>query len=133
LPIAQSGSLGRPVSAPGQAGAAGAEAVLTSAPPSLPREITPGREELQLRIDSRAQVWLSITADGVRQWQGIMRPNQTREVQATESVLLTVGDAAAVSLTLNGRSLPGLGPGLGRSGEVKHLTITARDASESAP
>lgn len=93
---------------------------------------TPGSgqaEELQLRIDSHGIVWLSITADGVRQWQGTMRANQSREVQAAESVRLTVGDAGAVSLTLNGKSLPGLG----RPGEVRNLTITARDAAVTSP
>lgn len=86
-------------------------------------------EELALRIDSHGTVWLSITADGVRQWQGTMRANQSREVQANESVRLTVGDAGAVSLTLNGKSLPGLG----RAGEVRNLTITARDAAVPSP
>jgi hypothetical protein len=78
--------------------------------------------ELALRIDSHGPVWLSITADGVKQWQGTMRANQSREIQATESVQLTVGDAAAVALTLNGKPLPALG----RPGEVKNLTITAK-------
>jgi len=81
-------------------------------------------EELALRIDSLGPVWLSITADGVKRWQGTMRPNQSREVQAAESVQLTVGDAAAVALTLNGKPLPALG----RPGEVKNLTITAKTA-----
>jgi cytoskeleton protein RodZ len=101
--------------------AVGSEAA--SAPVSLPPE------ELALRIDSHGTVWLSITADGVRQWQGTMRENQSREVQAAESVRLTVGDAGAVSLTLNGKSLPGLG----RPGEVRNLTITAREAAETSP
>jgi cytoskeletal protein RodZ len=78
--------------------------------------------ELALRIDSHGAVWLSITADGVKQWQGTMRANQSREVQAAESIRLTVGDAAAVALTLNGKPLPALG----RPGEVKNLTITAK-------
>jgi cytoskeleton protein RodZ len=86
-------------------------------------------EDLALRIESHGTVWLSITADGVRQWQGTMRTNQSRDVQAAESVRLTVGDAGAVSLTLNGRALPGLG----QPGEVRNLTITAKDAVETRP
>lgn len=105
-----------------------------SAVPSVPAVSTPvgGPEvrgdvpgvpgELALRIDSHGTVWLSITADGVKQWQGTMRANQSREIQATDSVRLTVGDASAVVLTLNGRPLPALG----RPGEVKNLTITAK-------
>ena len=97
--------------------------------PSGQAESSPPREGLQLRIDSRGPVWLSITADGAKQWQGTLRPNQTREVQATDSVRLTVGDAGAVELSLNGKPLPPLG----RSGEVKSITITAKGASEPAP
>ena len=87
------------------------------------------RDDLALRIDAHGTVWLSITADGARQWQGTMRANQSREVQAAESVRLTVGDAGAVNLTLNGKLLPGLG----QPGEVRNLTITARDAAETSP
>ena len=123
-------------SSPGGSGA-GSDALISAAPPpdgpasgsgpaAAPGALAP--EDLALRIDSHATVWLSITADGVRQWQGMMRANQSREVQATESVRLTVGDAGAVSLTLNGKSLPGLG----RPGEVRNLTITARDAAETS-
>ena len=86
-------------------------------------------EELELRIDAHGPVWISITADGVKQWQGTMRANQSREVKATESVRLTVGDAAMVLLTLNGKSLPALG----RPGEVRNLTITAKSIPESTP
>jgi hypothetical protein len=116
--------------------APGSDALISAAPAAEPvlSEMTPSPvslapEDLALRIDSHGTVWLSITADGVRQWQGTMRANQSREVQAAESVRLTVGDAGAVSLTLNGKSLPGLG----RPGEVRNLTITARDAAETTP
>ena len=90
--------------------------------PGVARDVPGVPEELALRIDSHGPVWLSITADGVKQWQGTMRANQSREIQAAESVRLTVGDAGAVVLTLNGKPLPALG----RPGEVKNLTITAK-------
>ena len=117
---------------------AGSDALISGTPPldgpasgnepaAAPVSLLP--EDLDLQIDSHGTVWLSITADGVRQWQGTMRANQSRGVQAAESVRLTVGDAGAVSLTLNGRSLPSLG----QSGEVRNLTIRARDAAETSP
>ena len=109
----------------------------SSSGPSVPRVPRPAgqaaplasREGLRLRIDSHGPVWLSITADGVKQWQGTMRPYQTREVRATESVRLTVGDAGAVEINLNGKPLPPLG----RSGEVKSVTITAKGTPEPTP
>ena len=116
-------------SSPAVASAPSIASVPSVLQPSGQAESSPPREGLQLRIDSRGPVWLSITADGAKQWQGTLRPNQTREVQATESVRLTVGDAGAVELTLNGKPLPPLG----RSGEVKSITITAKGTPEPAP
>ncbi|MBI4465090.1 MAG: helix-turn-helix domain-containing protein [Acidobacteria bacterium] len=83
---------------------------------------TSAGEVLELAITSRGTVWLSISADGGKQWQGTMRADQTRQVKAQESVRLTIGDAGAVDLTLNGKPLPSVG----KTGEVKTLTITAK-------
>ena len=90
---------------------------------------SPQQGELELQIASHGPAWLSITADGVREWQGTMQANQTRDVQAAESINLTVGDAGAVSLTLNGNPMPELGP----AGQVRSLTITAAEAAEISP
>ncbi|MBI3896484.1 MAG: helix-turn-helix domain-containing protein [Acidobacteria bacterium] len=85
--------------------------------------VLPGNTpELELQIDSIAAVWLSIIADGEKQWQGTLQPNQTRQVKASDSILLTVGDAGAVDLSLNGNSLPPLG----HAGQVRKITITSK-------
>lgn len=86
-------------------------------------------EELLLQINARSTVWISITADGERQWQGTMKPNQSREVQATETIRLTVGNAGGVELTLNGKNLGALGG----EGEVKTVTLAARALQEVVP
>ena len=96
------------------------------------REQTPGAEDaggLALQIDARKEVWLSIAADGQIQWQGTLLADQSRRVQARDSFRLTVGDASAVALTLNGKTLPLLG----RPGEVKNLTISSKGLAEPAP
>ena len=78
-----------------------------------------GADELLLEISARSEVWLYITADGEESWQGILQPNQTRQVQAAESIRLTVGNAGGVELMLNGKPLGTLG----RPGEVKRVSI----------
>ena len=88
-----------------------------------------GAEGLVLQIQTRRDVWLSITSDGQKQWQGTLLADRTRQIQARETVLLTVGDADAVTLTLNGKILPVTG----RAGEVKTLTISAKELAEPAP
>ncbi|OFW08857.1 MAG: hypothetical protein A3G20_00720 [Acidobacteria bacterium RIFCSPLOWO2_12_FULL_59_11] len=82
---------------------------------------------LDLRIASVAPVWLSITTDGQEHWRGTLQPRQTKQVKASDSIRLTVGDAGAVELSLNGNSLPPLG----RPGEVKRFTITPQGLEPS--
>ncbi|MBI4460274.1 MAG: helix-turn-helix domain-containing protein [Acidobacteria bacterium] len=91
---------------------------------SAPQQSAP---ELQLKIDSIAPVWLSITADGAVQWQGILAAEQTRQIEASDSIHLTIGDAGAVDLSLNGNAIPPLG----HRGEVKKVTITAKGLEPS--
>jgi hypothetical protein len=82
-----------------------------------------------LQINARSSVWISVTADGEKKWQGTMQPNQTREIQATETIRLTAGNAGGVSLTLNGKDIGAMGS----EGEVKTITLAARALTESAP
>ena len=86
-------------------------------------------EGVSLEIAARGTVWISIIADGEKQWQGTLRLNQTRQVQAAGSIRLTVGAAGAVALLLNGRPLPPLG----RSGEVRTVTITPKGIPAPTP
>jgi hypothetical protein len=84
---------------------------------------------LVLQIDARKECWVSVAADGQKQWQGTMRAATTRRVEARESVALTLGDAGAVTLTLNGKPLTFAG----RSGEVKTLNISSNGVTQTAP
>jgi cytoskeleton protein RodZ len=84
---------------------------------------------LALEISARKDCWVSISADGQKQWQGTLKAEGLRRVQARESVQLTLGDAGAVTLTLNGKSLPPVG----RLGEVKTLTISSRNLPATEP
>jgi hypothetical protein len=86
-------------------------------------------EELLLQISARSTVWISVTADGETEWQGLMEANQSREVQAADTIRLTVGNAAGVDLTLNGKELGSLG----NEGEVKTVTLAARALQEVVP
>jgi cytoskeleton protein RodZ len=86
-------------------------------------------QELLLQINAHSTVWISITADGQREWQGTLQANQSRQVQAAETIRLTVGNAGGVELTLNGKALGALGS----EGEVKTVTLAARALQEVIP
>ena len=85
-----------------------------------------GGEVLVLQINAHSTVWLSITADGEKLWQGTLQPDQSREVEASDSIRVTVGNAGGVEMTLNGESLGALG----QEGEVKTITLAAGGTSE---
>jgi cytoskeletal protein RodZ len=120
--VAQSGSLAPPP----------ADNTSSSVPPEAPPAPSAtsdeAGEELLLQISARSPVWVSITTDGEPGWQGTLEPNQRREVQASESIRLTVGNAGGVELTLNGKEIPPLGG----EGEVRTVTLAAHAALPSA-
>jgi cytoskeleton protein RodZ len=110
-PLASAQTVNEPLRSEAPAGQGGAGAVMV------------------LQIDARKECWISIAADGKKQWQGTMRAAATRRVEAREAVTLMLGDAGAVALTLNGKPLSFAG----RSGEVKTLSISSNGVTQPAP
>ncbi|MBI2817788.1 MAG: helix-turn-helix domain-containing protein [Acidobacteria bacterium] len=104
-----------------------------SAPPvATDRFMSPVSTEasaLVLNIEARKECWVSISADGQKQWQGILEADRSRRVEARDSFRLTIGDAGAVTLTLNGKPLPAIG----RSGEVRTITISSKGLTQPEP
>jgi len=49
------------------------------------------------------------TADGTRVYTGIMRPNDTAQWQAAETIILRVGNAGGLQLLVNGYDVGSLG------------------------
>lgn len=82
-----------------------------------------------LQIDARSSVWISVTADGEKKWQGMLQANQSREIQAADTIRLTAGNAGGVSLTLNGKDIGAMGS----EGEVKTITLAARVLGQPIP
>jgi hypothetical protein len=62
--------------------------------------------------------WISARADGVNVIQRTLRAGERQTIDVSQELVLTAGDAAAVTLTLNGAEAKPLG----KSGEV----VTAR-------
>ena len=74
--------------------------------------------ELQLKITDT--VWIRALADGRRIFEKVFQPGETRPIAAKNEVELKVGNAAGVTLALNGQDLPPIGP----RGEVRNVTVT---------
>ena len=73
-----------------------------------------------MTVSSDAPCWARIVADGVVRYEGLLEKGATETREARRSLVLTVGDAGACQVTINGsRTRP-----LGASGRVVTLRVT---------
>ena len=86
-----------------------------TAPPSTAEN--PG-DRLTIGLSARRPVWVSATVDGQRTISRLLQAGETQTVEIKREMVITAGDAAALSLTLNGAE----GRSLGKPAEV----VTAR-------
>jgi cytoskeletal protein RodZ len=68
-----------------------------------------------------AAAWVQVSADGRITFSGTLKPNETREVSAAEQVSVLTGNAGALTISLNGKTLESLGP----IGQVRLVKLTA--------
>ncbi len=87
------------------------------------REQPPAATELRLQIDTLEDAQVTVTVDGQPAFRGRMGPGETRTFRAGREIELSTNNAAAVVLTLNGKTLAPLG----NPGETKQVTLTAKD------
>lgn len=81
----------------------------------------PAQEPLVLRVVVKDRTWLRVTADGKLIFQSVLEKGASETWTANEALILWLGNAGGVELTLNGRSLGAMG----RRGEViRELKVT---------
>ena len=97
-PRASAPPVGDPVSPP------------TAAPPST----TPAGERLTIGLAARRPCWVSATVDGQKAIERLLQSGEQTTLEVRREMVLTAGDASAISLTLNGADARPLG----KAGEV---------------
>jgi hypothetical protein len=65
-------------------------------------------------------VWIRAVADGQRVFQRTFRSGDSQSVEADQHVLLLVGNAGGVAVSLNGNSMPPVG----LAGQVRRVLFT---------
>ncbi len=90
---------------------------------TAPRKQPPAATELRLQIDTLEDAQVTVTVDGQPAFRGRMGPGETRTFRAGREIELSTNNAAAVVLTLNGKTLAPLG----NPGEIKKVTLTTKD------
>ncbi len=96
------------------AGSPAAAAAATAAP-AVPATARPGvANRLAVALAVTRPCWISATVDGEKKIERLLQPGDAQTIDVTQELVLTAGDASAVSMTLNGAEAKPLG----KSGEV---------------
>jgi cytoskeleton protein RodZ len=79
-----------------------------------------------IRFEALQKCWASISADSHKIISRQLEPGDEREVAAAQSVLIVLGNAGGVRLTINGKPAKPLG----KPGDVVKVTITEQNLSD---
>jgi cytoskeletal protein RodZ len=93
-------------------------AVQAAAPPAPATAPPPDGDRLTIALSVKRPCWVSATVDGEKVVDRLLQPGERKTIEVRREMVLTAGDAAAISMTLNGADAKTLG----KVGEV----ITAR-------
>lgn len=119
-------SLGASESPPVAPKAEPVSAALDAAGPPAPAAAPLPASPLTIELSPTGACWLSVTADGREMFAGLMNAGEKRIVTAERQIALSVGDAGALSYTLNGRA----GKPLGVAGKVVNARITLANVQD---
>jgi cytoskeletal protein RodZ len=76
---------------------------------------------VHVTITALEPVWVRAASDGKYAFSGTIDANQTRTVDANETVTLRLGNAGGVSIELNGKPIGAVGP----KGQVRNVQLTS--------
>jgi cytoskeleton protein RodZ len=84
---------------------------------------------VKVAVTAGEPVWVLARADGKFSFSGTLEANETRTVEAESSVLLRLGNAGGVTITLNGKPIGEVGP----KGQVRTVQLTSGGFQIVAP
>jgi cytoskeleton protein RodZ len=93
---------------------------VSGAPAVLDSAGTPRADVLTVKVSLARPCWMSASVDGQKTIERLMQPGDERTFDVHSELVLTAGDAGAVTWTLNGAE----GRSLGKSGEVTTTRVT---------
>jgi cytoskeleton protein RodZ len=99
----------------------GAAAGGNNPPAGLPAATPTPENTFLIVVKAKGEAWVSLTADGRKVWEGILKADKQRSVRAAKRIELTTGNAGGLVVRLNGRAMGTLG----NEGEVRTLTFTS--------
>ena len=115
-----------PAATPSQPTESGATATTGATSPTAPAEPHDGNDAattsapLIVQLHANGEVWIEAEADGERKVYQLFEQGQDLRVEGQKEIRLLVGDAAAVSFTINGKP----GRPLGGTGVVRQFVVS---------
>jgi len=79
---------------------------------------------IRVALTATEPVWISIKSDGTPVYSGTIQTQQTRYFVGTGKMMVIVGNAGGLEVTLNGKSVGPIGP----HGEIRLLELTPAGA-----
>lgn len=84
-------------------------------PPSNPNA------PVRVQVTAEEAVWVLARADGKYLFSGTLEPSQSRSAEANEKLILRLGNAGGVAISLNGKPIGPIGP----KGQVREVQFTS--------
>lgn len=84
---------------------------------------------VKVAVTAEEPVWVLARSDGKYSFSGTLEANETRTVEAATTVLLRLGNAGGVTITLNGKPIGEVGP----KGQVRTVQLTSGGFQIVAP
>jgi len=81
----------------------------------------PNKKPIDLTLEGTGDVWMKVTKDGKKVFEGTLRKNEKKKISAKKKIELWVGRAEALEFTINGRLIGKVG-----KGNIKNIRITRR-------
>ena len=94
-----------------------------SKPAPAVAQVTPANPEATVRVEINADeaVWVLARADGKYVFSATMDPHTTRTVEGVKQVMIRLGNAGGVTISLNGKPIGPAGP----KGQVRTVQFTS--------
>ena len=100
---------------------AAAEQTSQDAPATTPPADPSTAAPVQVSVTAHERAWVQVSVDGKTTFIGTLTPNETKEVAAAEQVKVLTGNAGALTISLNGKTLDSLGS----RGQTREVRLTA--------
>lgn len=102
-------------------------AAAPAAPVAVPEPAAPVEAAVMtIELDVTGECWISLSADGGREVARLYRAGEVERIEVTRELVLDVGNAGALQLSIDGKG----GKPLGASGQRIRTRITRQNSSE---